>query len=187
VGGEIVDPMRPTFGIADIRRMWLTLDLSKENAGRVALGQSIHFETAGDSQGLDSRITWISTEIDKETRTLNVRAEVENPLVTDPVTGESRGRLLRAQTFGTGRIILSASMAACVVPRSCIQWDGVRHIVFVQVNDTSFESVIVEPGITNHDFTEVSGDLSAGARVVNLGSHTLKSALMFSRMETAAN
>lgn len=187
VVGEVVDPMQATFEIADTRRMWLTLDLGKESAGRVAVGQALRFEVLGLPQPIESRITWISTEVDKETRTLKVRADVENPLVTDPITGEPRGRLLRAQTFGTGRIALVENMAARVVPRNCVQWDGDQHVLFVQVNDHSFDCIPVTLGITSNDFTEVHGDLPASARVVNGGSHALKSALVFSRMETAAN
>jgi hypothetical protein len=78
-------------------------------------------------------------------------------------------------------------MAARVVPRSCVQWDGDQHVLFVQVDDHSFDCVPVTLGITSNDFTEVHGDLPASARVVNGGSHALKSALVFSRMETTAN
>ena len=43
VAGEVVDARRTVFGVADVRRMWLTLDVRQEYAKYVALGQSVLF------------------------------------------------------------------------------------------------------------------------------------------------
>ena len=94
VAGEVVDAAKVLFVVADTRTMWLNLDLRLEDATRVALGQEVHFWPDGGREA-SGRITWISTEADRKTRTVKVRASLEN--------GDGR---LRANVFGTGKVIL---------------------------------------------------------------------------------
>ena len=105
--GEVVAPGESHFEIADIRRMWVVLEVRKEDANLVRLGQRIEFTPDGMPGEIAAHVDWISTEVDAETRTLQVRAEVENPVlpITTATTGTpaSEQRLLRAQAFGMGR------------------------------------------------------------------------------------
>ena len=51
----------------------------------------------GTDEEVTGKVTWISTAVDERTRTLQVREELPNP----------DGRL-RANTFGSGRVVLRA-------------------------------------------------------------------------------
>lgn len=180
VAGEVVEPARPAFEIADTRRMWVTLDVSKEDVLRIQPGQAVRFRPDGAEAEIRSRISWISTELNEQTRTLKVRAEVDNPLQV------GTNRLLRAHTFGTGHILLRENAAARVVPRNSVQWDGQNYVVFVQRSPTVFEGRTVSTGLNDAQFAELLDAFPVGTVVAAKGSHALKSQWLLSRMETAA-
>ena len=121
VAGEVVDPTRTLFVVADTSRMWLTLDVRSEDAPSIRLDQAVRFQPEGSKVEVSGQIAWISTEVDHKTRALKVRVVLPN----------SDGQL-RANTFGSGRIILREEPAAVVVPNEAIHWEGDCYIVFVR-------------------------------------------------------
>ena len=50
--GEMVEAGKPVLEIADLRRMWLKLDVPKEDAAKLATGQSVRFLPDGLNQEL---------------------------------------------------------------------------------------------------------------------------------------
>lgn len=120
VVGEMVDPTRPLFVVADPRQMWLTLHLRLEDTRLVDLNQPVRFQADGSSEVVAGKVAWISTAVDERTRTVEVRANLEN----------LKGRL-RANTFGAGTIVLRVEEKAIVVPNEAVHWDGNCHVVFV--------------------------------------------------------
>ena len=177
VVGEVIDPAEPIFEVADVSTMWVVLNISKEDAGRVALGQRVRFRPDGSTDDYESRVAWISTEVNEQTRTLEVRAEI-------PTAAGAAG--LRANTFGNGRIEVDRRGTAIVVPRSSVQWDGSRWVVFVPTGESTFAARPVSPGVQQGDSIEIVGDFASGAtptHVVGAGSHVLKSQILLERME----
>jgi cobalt-zinc-cadmium efflux system membrane fusion protein len=98
--------------------MWLTLNVRQDDVQRLALGQPVRFRADGDGQEVTGAIAWISTAVDQKTRTVKIRADLDN-----------RSGRLRANTFGPGRIILREEKHAVVVPTEAIQWEGDCNIV----------------------------------------------------------
>jgi len=184
VVGEVIDPAKPIFEVADVSTMWVVLNVSKEDAGRVALGQRVLFRPDGSTDEYESRVAWISTEVNEQTRTLEVRAEITTAGggPGDP----PRAAGLRANTFGNGRIEVARRGTALVVPRDSVQWDGSRWVVFVPVGAGTFAALPVSPGVTQGDAVEITGDFAGGSpptHVVGAGSHVLKSQVLLERME----
>ena len=175
--GEIVEASRPIFEVADVSNMWVLLSVNKEDAGKVALGQPVRFRPDGAAGEVESRIAWISTEVNDATRTLEVRAEVA-----------TAGSVpLRANTFGSGRIEVSRVGNAVVVPRQSVQWDGIRWVIFEPAGDAAFRPRPVQPGLRDGELVQVAGDdfnASPPTRVVAAGSHVLKSRILLDRMES---
>lgn len=174
--GEMVSPTSTQFVVADINRMWITVEVRKEHAGLVRLGQPIDFLADGASASVVGAIDWISTELDEETRTLSVRASVPNPVLDQGPQGETR-RLLKANTFGIGHIVLSEAPQALAVPTSSIQYDGKEHFVFVR-SLSGFARRNVQLGPAEGGFTEIRSGLNDGEAVVSTGSHVLKAQLL---------
>ncbi|MEO8494257.1 MAG: efflux RND transporter periplasmic adaptor subunit, partial [Planctomycetota bacterium] len=95
VAGEVVDTTKTLFTVVDNRRMWLLLDVPLEDAHYAKAGQQVTFRPDGDEHEHSGQITWISSHIDSETRTVKVRAELPN-----------EDGHLRDESFGAGQIIL---------------------------------------------------------------------------------
>lgn len=171
--GEVVDNSKVLFVVVDVRQMWLTLDLRVEDAKLVALGQEVRFWPDG-GQEARGRITWISTEADQKTRTVKVRASLEN--------GDGR---LRANTFGSGKVVLREESQAVVVPNPAVHWEGCCHIVFVRDKDffkdgapKVFHIRIVRPGAKDDEQTEVIAGVLPGEVVATKGSAALRAQLL---------
>lgn len=172
VAGETVDTSKTLFVVADTRHMWVMLNVRQEDADLVAIGQTVVFRPDGAHDGaVTGRITWISTEIDEQTRTLQVRAEVKNP----------EGRL-RANTFGTAYIVVRESPTAVAVPTEAIHWEGCCHVVFVRLTDEIFQTRKVRLGAKSGPYTEVVVGVVPGEVVATTGSHVLKSEMLKSKL-----
>ena len=175
VAGEVVDPTRVLFQVADPGQMWLTLNVPLEEARLILIGQPVRFRPDGGQSEVTGRLTWISTAADKQTRMVRVRADLPNP------DGE-----LRDETFGTGRVILREEQNAVVVPREAVHWEGCCYVVFVRDKDyfdspdspKVFHVRSVRMGATNGQSTEIVAGLLPGEVVVTKGSDVLQAQLL---------
>lgn len=182
--GEVVQTEQTLFEIADTRRMWLLLDVGKEDANALEPGQSVRFTADGVNGDIEAQIDWISTEVDENTRTVHVRAQVDNALLANHTDGSIQRRL-RANTFGTAKIRIRENPQALVVPLDCVQLDRDRAVVFVQTDDRRFKMVPVERGIATERDVEILGAIEPGMAIVRQGSHVLKSQVLLARMAMA--
>jgi cobalt-zinc-cadmium efflux system membrane fusion protein len=170
--GEVITSSQVQMIVADTRRLWIHLNVRLEDADAVKIGQEVRFEPDGLGQEpAIGRITWIRPGVEKRTRTVHVRAEVDN----------SKG-LLRPDTFGTGQILVRSSDRGVAVPTKAIQREGKVYFVFLRVGDTAFEQRRIVPGIRADEFTEIRSGVRPGEIVVTAGSHLLKSAIVHSRL-----
>lgn len=175
VAGEVVDPTRILFQVANPSRMWLTLNIPLEEARFLSLGQPVRFLPNGSQNEVTGTLTWISTAADKQTRMVKVRADLPNP------DGQ-----LRDETFGTGRVVLREEQEAIVVPKEAVHWEGCCHIVFVRdkgffaspESPKVFHVRSVRIGATNDDRTEIIAGLLPGEVVVTKGSDVLRAQLL---------
>ncbi len=178
VAGEQADPSRPLFVVADVSRVWVTLDLRAEDARRVAVGQALRFRPDGyaGTEDLAGTVAWVSTAVDERTRTVQVRAELANP----------RGDL-RAHAFGAARVILREETDALVVPSEAVhQLDGC-NVVFVRDRDflsdgapKVFHVREVRPGARSEDgkLTEIIVGVLPGEAAATQGSDVLRAQLL---------
>jgi cobalt-zinc-cadmium efflux system membrane fusion protein len=174
VAGEVIDTSKTLFTVVDTSHMWLLLDVPVEDAQHVRLKQKVLFRPDGDREEHPARLTWISTQVDSETRTVQVRAVLLN----------KEGRL-RSDDFGTGRIVLREVSGAIVVPSDAIHWEGCCHVAFVQDKNFHqdgaykvFHTRMVRPGVTNEGLTEVIAGLLPDEVVVTDGSDVLRRELL---------
>jgi multidrug efflux pump subunit AcrA (membrane-fusion protein) len=173
--GEVVDSTRILFQVADVRRMWLTLNVPLENMSQLAIGQQVHFRTDGSRESASGTIDWISTSADKMTRMIQVRAVLENP----------DGRL-RNETFGTGEVVLRTESDAIVIPTGASHWEGCCQVVFVRDKNyfdspesyKVFHVRSVRLGATNGQYTEIISGVLPGEVIATAGSDVLRAQLL---------
>ncbi|MDB5338251.1 MAG: heavy metal resistance protein CzcB [Planctomycetaceae bacterium] len=183
VRGESVEAGKPILEVANVDRMWIKLNVPKEDGMKLVLGQTVAFNPDGLEEDFQSHISWISTAVDEQTRTLQVRAEVDNPVVSaDPKTGR-RVHQLRANAFGTATILVRESPKAVSVPISAIIQTENGPLLFVQTGERSFRRCEVKVGIRDGEFIEIlSGGVKPGQQVVTQGNHVLKSEITLNQL-----
>ena len=166
--GEVVDNQTPLFSISDTSKMWAMLDIYESDIPRVRNGQSVVFQAEGlaDAQS-GGRVTWISSHVERRTRTLKVRAEIANP-----------DGLLRSGMFGKATIAVRKDESALVVPKESVQWEGCCNVVFVKRSDVLFEPRKVKLGYETNRFFVVEHGLDAGEEIVTVGSFLLKTEIL---------
>lgn len=172
VAGEVVDPSKPLFAVADTTRMWVTADVPLAEARRVEVGQAVAFRPDGAAdETIRGTIAWKSTAVDDQTRTVKVRADVEN----------ADGRLL-ANAFGKALVTIRETQTAIAVPSEAVQWEGCCNIAFVRLTDDIFQTRKLKLGATVNGYTEVLIGLLPGEVVATAGSHVLKSEILKSAL-----
>ncbi len=172
--GEVVDNARILFEIVNRNSFWLTFDIKLEEAHRVKMGQAVKFIPDGRKTPIIGKISWISASADPKTRTLKLRADVQDP------TGS-----YRANTFGKGEIILREETEVVMIPTESIQWEGCCQIVFVRDKEylkpnspKVFHVRKVRVGAKGSTQTEIIAGLLPGEVIVTKGSGLLLTELL---------
>lgn len=174
VEGEVVDSSQKLFTLVEPSHMWLMLDVPIEDAKYISPGQTVLFQPDGTSEQFTGDITWMSTDVDRRTRTVKMRAELPN----------ADGRL-RSETFGVGRIVIREESNAIAVPSEAVHSEGCCHVVFVRdknyFDENSykvFHTRCVRPGVVQGDTTELIAGVWPGEVVATKGSAVLRAELL---------
>jgi cobalt-zinc-cadmium efflux system membrane fusion protein len=174
VAGEVVDTAKILFTVADVDDVWLMLDLRAEDVKRIRRGQKVHFRPDSGNEEAIGSIDWISTEADHKTRTVKARAILDN----------TQGHL-RANTFGTAKVILREEPKAIVVPNDAVHWEGDCYVVFVRDKNylkpgapKVFHTRTVLPGAKDGEQTEIIAGVLPGEIVASSGSAVLRAELL---------
>ncbi|MGB7327069.1 MAG: efflux RND transporter periplasmic adaptor subunit [Rubripirellula sp.] len=176
--GQVVNRGGNIIRIADTRTVWLDLRVPSETASLVRLGQTVRYVPDGQTKVHEGRVSWISTDVDSQTRTVRVRAELAN-----------EGEHLRNESFGKGQIVLREEPDAIVVPESSLQWDGTGHVVFVRDSrffekerPKFFVARSIRPGVKQDGFVEIIAGVLPGEVVASSGSDVLRAQLLKSNL-----
>lgn len=163
--GDVLEPGRPAFQVADLSHVWVQAEVYEKDLGRIRLGQdaSIHVETYPDT-AFPGRVTYISDVLDPQTRTARVRCEVSN--------ADMR---LKADMYASIELPTTFSKRALTVPSSALQEVEGKNVVFVRIAPTRFAIRPVEKGAVVQDRVEIVSGLNNGEDVVTQGAFHLKS------------
>lgn len=166
--GELVDPSKPLFSIADVSRMWALIDIYESDLREIQVGQPVVLQVEGlPGEAFAGYITWVSSQLDPQTRTLKARAECDN----------THG-LLRAHMFAHASVSVRDRQQALVVPEASVQWEGCCNVVFVKKSETEYEPRKVHLGIGTGTVYEVLAGVSEGEVIVTQGSFLLKTEIL---------
>ncbi len=162
--GQHVEVGGTMFEVADTSTMWAEIEVPEQDIGLVAVGQSVTlFADALKGREFAGRVESIATEVDPHTRTVDVRASVDNP-----------DGALRANMFARARIALGGARPTVMVPRAAVQRAKGVPLVFVRVADDAFEARRVKLGLAEPDAVELVEGVKPGEAVVTEGSFLLK-------------
>ncbi len=166
--GELSDPSAALFAVADVSRMWARLDVYETDIQDIRTDQPVILHVEGlPGDAVAGRITWVSAQLDPRTRTLQARADLDNP-----------DGILRANMFARAVVTVRDARPTVMVPRAAVQWEGCCNVVFVKDSLTRFHPVKVHLGPAAGSMVEVRRGLKGGETVVTQGSFLLKTEIL---------
>ncbi len=151
------------FELSDLSAVWVEMDVYEHDASLINIGQRLDLEfTAIPGETLTSEIDFINPVLDTKSRTLKVRATIEN------TTGK-----LKPGMIANAVLNLDIEGMPLVVPRTAIIDTGKRKVVWVKVTDESYQAKPIHAGYESDGYVEIKHGLSEGEEVVIEGNFLL--------------
>jgi cobalt-zinc-cadmium efflux system membrane fusion protein len=169
--GELAQPDKSLFTVADLSVVWIEANLFEKDMGKVKTGAAASVTVAAYPDVLfKGRLTYISSVMDKESRTIKARVEVPN--------GDGR---LKPDMFATAAIETASAGKALTVPAGAVLLMEGKKTVFVREKD-GFEQRIVELGDNLGGRFVIRDGIEEGDAVVVEGAYALKARRLKSKI-----
>lgn len=150
------------FKIMDLSSVWVDANVFEKDLERVRVGQLVNVKVpAFPDATFSGRVILISSTVDPDTRTVQVRTEVANPA----------GRL-KPDMFANVEIMTAGRRQAISVPLSAVLDDGGKSVVFV-ADGNNYVKREVTLGLKSEDRVEIVQGLNPGDHVVTKGNYLL--------------
>ncbi|MGB7070664.1 MAG: efflux RND transporter periplasmic adaptor subunit [Pyrinomonadaceae bacterium] len=169
--GEVVEANKQLMRVTNLSSVWATAQLYEKDIGHVRVGGSASVTTdAYPGKLFRGHVTYIDPNINQETRTAQVRVELDNP-----------GQVLKIGMYvnvvlGSGGV---AERTMPTIPTSAVQNMNDKQIVFVATSKPNV--FVVKPvrlGNEKSGQYVVLEGLNVGDKVVTEGSFLLRSELV---------
>ncbi len=165
--GETVEANKEIMKVTNLATVWVIAQVYEQDAIRLRVGGGASITSeAYPGRLFRGRVTYIDPNIDQQTRTTQVRVELDNP-----------GQALRIGTYvnvafgSTG----GAERTLPAVPSSAIQTIDNRQVVFGATNDPNiFRLRFIRTAPDSGGRTVVLEGLTVGDRIVTDGSFLLR-------------
>jgi len=151
------------YRIADLNRVWILADVSRDQLPFIRRGASARITATDAPPSLSATVSSAEPIFDEAALTLKVRLEASNPQ-----------RALKPGMFVDVEFPVDFP-ATLVVPADAIVDSGLRKTVFVDSGHGYFEPRPIETGSHIGDDVEVKQGLSAGERIVISGTFFIDS------------
>ena len=177
--GEVVNPEKILFMVADLSTLWVVIDVYEKDMSRLKVGAGVKVSvTALSGKTFKGRISYVSDVVDEKTRTEKARVTIDNASgLLKP--GMFATVIAEATNGGTERLI--------AVPEEAVQIEGALRYVFVQISPDKFKRRDVEIGRTLGKNLEIKEGLKEGEAIAVKGGFTLKSELKKGELEGDAH
>ena len=172
--GELATPDQSLFTVADLSTLWIESDLFEKDLGKVKVGAQASVAVAAyPGEVFKGKLTYISSVMNKETRTAKARVEVPNP------DGQ-----LKPEMFATAAIDTGSSTKALLLPEDAVLLVQGQPTVFV-AEKGGFEPRAVQVGDRTRGRVVIRSGVEAGEAVVVSGAYALKARLLKSQIGNA--
>ncbi|HZW24181.1 MAG TPA: efflux RND transporter periplasmic adaptor subunit [Gallionella sp.] len=149
-------PGEELYRIADLSTVWVVADVAEQDIAGIKAGDAVRVKVdAYPGQRFDGKIAFVYPTLNSSTRTVQVRAELANPL-----------GLLKPAMFAQVELPVGGASPVLTVPASAVIDSGVRQVVLVQLAEGRFEPRTVTLGTHGDDYVEVLSGVKEGERVV---------------------
>lgn len=158
--GEMVREDSVIATVIDISKVYISMNLNEKEVRRVKKGQVVRFtaDALGDSRKFSGNVETITPLLDSKSRTLEVRAIIENP-----------GRELLPGMFSRAVIDTGENVKGLLIPESAlVKKEGGREEVYLVKNGIAVlqgvttgsrqgDEIIIEEGLNEGDRVVVKG------------------------------
>jgi multidrug efflux pump subunit AcrA (membrane-fusion protein) len=166
--GELVDKSKELFVISDPTQLWVIAEVKERDAGSLRVGQEATFEVLTyPGERFHGNIVRLGSEIEKESRTLEARIEVDN--------GDGR---LKPGMFADIEITTDVLQDALVISDAALEAEEDKQIALVALDANRFQKRVLELGLEHGGKVQILGGLKEGEKVVTEGSFILKSEML---------
>ena len=177
VKGELVEPGSDVMLLADLTSVWAWANIYEQDLPRLIEARKqgpipVHvFVQAFPNVPFQGRIDYIGATMEERTRTVKVRATVEN-----------KDRLLRPGMFCEVRMGIKGREEALAVPQSALLSDEGRDFVFTHWKADYYVRRPVRKGREFFEQVEILEGLESGEVIVAQGAFLLKSDILREKM-----
>lgn len=170
--GAVVAHSDSLYVISDLRSLWVIAQVPEQHLSSLQNGQAVKVSVrAYPGKTFPARVTYVGDALDPETRTVEVRCELNNA-----------GRRLKREMFATIAIDTGTRREAVVAPLAALQDVDGEEVLFVPEGDASYRVRRVQAGRRSGSIVEIASGLQGGEAVVVNGAFHLKSELLKARM-----
>ncbi|MEO8371532.1 MAG: efflux RND transporter periplasmic adaptor subunit [Candidatus Solibacter sp.] len=157
------DTNTPVITIADLSTVWVSSDVAESSIRFIQVGEPIDVQlTAYPGETFHGRVTRIADTVDPQTRTIKVRAVMDN----------ARGKL-RPEMYATIRHTDSMKTLPVIPVGALLQGDG-RTSVWLETAPGHFQPVEVKTGDRAGDMLPITSGLKPGDQIVVDGAMLLR-------------
>lgn len=151
------------FELSDLADVWVEMDVYERDSSLIKLGQKVELEfTAIPGEKITGEIDFVNPVLDKDSRTLKVRATIQN----------ASGKL-KPGMVANAVLNIDIDGLPLVVPRTAIIDTGKRKVVWVKISNKQFQAKIIHAGYESEGYVEIKNGLMEGEEVVIEGSFLL--------------
>ncbi len=163
--GNLVNQGDTLFTLGDLSKVWFAGDIYVEDLRKVHKNQEVVIDTLEGQPPIHGKVSFISPVVDPNTRTIKIRALMDNP-----------GSQLRADMYVKGNLILSRR-TALVAPKSALVRLRDSVFCFKRMPGNIFKRVQVTVEAESSDSVAVTQGLEDEDQVVTEGGLLLDAAL----------
>lgn len=158
--GEYVQPGDPLFELVALDPIEVEFQVPEVDSGRVAIGQTVDVELAPFPEEIFvASVIFVSPMIDKNNRTLRVKAQLPNP----------EGRF-RPGLFARIDLGISERKGVAMIPEEAVLQRAEGQVVFRALPDDRVERLVIETGTHRDGLVAVTRGLAAGDKIVLRGA-----------------
>jgi membrane fusion protein (multidrug efflux system) len=157
--GEFITPGREIFDLVSLDPIEVEFRVPERDSGRIELGQPLEVRVAPfPDEAFHASVNMVSPRIDPRTRTLRIKALIENC--------DSR---LRPGLFARADLGLSERTEVPMIPESAILQRADGSVAFRLAGNDRVERVLLATGVFRDGYAEVMAGLHVGDLVVVRG------------------
>jgi len=156
IEGMRAQPGDVLFRVADTSLVWAMIDVAERDLGALKAGQPVMIRARGLARReFAGRINVIYPQIKRETRTVRVRVELENP-----------DAALLPDMYVDAEVDTGSPQAVLSVPESAVLDTGSRQAAFVEKGQGRFEPRDIKLGHRGGGYVEIREGVAEGEPVV---------------------